>query len=43
MKCFSPIVHPGGATPSPALVVKVAVREGEEVRPGQVLFVLRPA
>ena len=41
MKCFSPIVHPGGAIPSPAIVESVAAREGEEVRPGQILFVLR--
>jgi acetyl-CoA carboxylase biotin carboxyl carrier protein len=43
MKCFSPIVHPGGSVPSPGVVVKVLVREGEEVRSGQPLFVLRPA
>lgn len=41
MKCFNPIVHPGGAVPSPALVARVLVREGEEVRPGQILVVLR--
>ena len=43
MKCFSPIVHPGGAIPSPAIVERVSVREGQEVRSGQILFVLRPA
>ena len=43
MKCFSPIVHPGGAIPSPAIVERVSVREGQEVRPGQILFVVRPA
>lgn len=42
MKCFSPIVHPGGALlPSPAIVESIHVLEGEEVRPGQILFVLR--
>jgi biotin carboxyl carrier protein len=43
MKCFNPIVHPGGAVPSPAIVARVLVAEGEEVRPGQVLVVLRSA
>lgn len=43
MKCFNPIVHPGGAVPSPAVVARVLVREGEEVKPGQVLIVLRSA
>src|SRR5262249_52942602 len=41
MKCFNPIVHPGGAVPSPAVVARVLVCEGEEVKPGQVLVVLR--
>jgi len=41
MKCFNPIVHPGGAVPSPAVVARVLVREGEEVSPGQILVVLR--
>lgn len=40
MKCFSPIVHPGGALPSPLIVAEVRVRDGEEVHPGQILFVL---
>lgn len=40
MKCFSPIVHPGGAIPSPARILRSLVREGDEVRPGQILFVL---
>jgi len=43
MKCFSPILHPGGTIPSPALVHEVRVRDGEEVHPGQVLIVLRRA
>jgi acetyl-CoA carboxylase biotin carboxyl carrier protein len=43
MKCFSPIVHPGGALPSPAVVVRVLVQEGQEVSPGQILAVLRSA
>lgn len=43
MKCFNPIVHPGGAVPSPAVVARVLVREGEEVSPGQILVVLRSA
>ena len=42
MKCFSPIVHPGGAIPSPAFVREVRASEGSEVLPGQILFVLRP-
>ena len=41
MKSFSPIVHPGGELPSPALVVEVRVAEGAEVGHGQVLFLLR--
>lgn len=41
MKCFSPIVHPGGSLPSPALVEATMVREGEVVGPGQILFLLR--
>jgi acetyl-CoA carboxylase biotin carboxyl carrier protein len=41
MKCFSPIVHPGGVIPSPAIVERVSASEGEEVHPGQILFVLR--
>jgi acetyl-CoA carboxylase biotin carboxyl carrier protein len=43
MKCFSPIVHPGGAVPSPGRIEQIRVREGEEVHPGQILFVLVPA
>ena len=41
MKVFSPIVHPGGTIPSPARVSEMRVREGDEVRPGQILFILR--
>lgn len=41
MKVFSPIVHPGGTLPSPLLVSEVRVVDGEEVRPAQILFVLR--
>jgi len=43
MKCFNPILHPGGAVPSPAVVARVLVREGEEVTPGQILVVVRSA
>ena len=41
MKCFNPILHPGGAVPSPAVVARILVREGEEVSPGQILVVVR--
>ena len=41
MKCFSPIVHPGEPLPSPGMVHEIRAADGQEVRPGQILFVLR--
>jgi biotin carboxyl carrier protein len=41
MKCFSPIVHPGEPLPSPGTVHEIRASDGQEVRPGQILFVLR--
>ena len=41
MKCFNPILHPGGTVPSPAVVARILVREGEEVSAGQILVVVR--
>ena len=41
MKTFNPIVYGGGSLPDTAEVVEVLAADGEEVRAGQVLLVVR--
>ena len=41
MKTFNPILYGGGTLPDPAEVVEVLAGDGEEVRAGQTLVVVR--
>jgi acetyl-CoA carboxylase biotin carboxyl carrier protein len=41
MKCFSAIIYEGPGLPDPAEVVEVRGNDGDEVRHGQVLFVVK--
>ena len=44
MKCFNPIVYPGGPEfPPTARIQRVIPRDASEVKHGQVLFVVEPA
>ena len=41
MKCFSAIIYEGTGLPDPAEVVEIRGNDGDEVRHGQVLFVVK--